>query len=227
MSINRRIMDEMLVKQFGAAHRDYYDENEREQIINSMNHSNWEENYTADGIREIMDELGLIPDEKNMYIAFIDLIDKEFGLEGKNIVEVGGGILPRLARRIHSKQANGTITVYDPKLGIREEGNERLILKKEPFKRNTPIEGTDLLIGLMPCQGTEPLIEAAIQNKIDFIIWLCEGGNLPYAYDISVDDWIHGTISVAERDVKENGMGKLMIKRLPNYSDYPIVYNQR
>ena len=224
---NNRIIDKMSLNQFIAMHSDYYRDCERDQLMSCTRSSSFEYGYKADGIREVFDQLGLIPEDQNLYIAFMNLLEKEFGLEGKNIVEVGGGILPRLARRINMKQKNGTITVYDPRLGMREQGNERLILKREKFNQNTPVQDADLIIGLMPCEGAVDLIESAAKNNKDFMIWLCEGGYLNLDYDIELDEVLGSNISLAERRVEENKMGKLYVKRIPELSHFPIIYNHR
>ena len=52
-----------------------------------------------------------------------------------DIIEVGGGILPSLAKKIALRQKSGTVTVYDPRLITNIDKPDNLILKKEitPF----------------------------------------------------------------------------------------------
>lgn len=228
-TVSKSVINSMLVSKFLKEHPDYYEEMEKHRINYYATHDNNGDTYTKDVMREIYDELGIIPEEKNMYTAFIDLLEETHGYEGKNIVEVGGGILPRLGKRIHTLQHKGTITIYDPRIGKDIEGEDRFTLIREPFTRKTELDGCDLLIGLMPCKGAEPLIDQAVEKKIDFLLWLCEGGPHGDCYDYFEDEreWLGSTIYTASRGVKDSRMGKLMEKMLPQYSHYPIIYNQR
>ena len=227
-NMNRLAMSKFLVSKFLEEHPDYYDSYEIDFLKRS--NSSLFKLFTGDVSREIYDELDLIPDEYNMYLAFLDLLEEKFGIEDKNIVEVGRGIIPRLAKRINMKQKNGTITVYDPRLGSDIHGNERLILKREKFDRGTIIDAdTDLIIGLMPCKGAEYLIEQAGNNGIDFMLWLCEGGPHGDIFDFyeSDEEWLDSMMYYAKSKVENNKMGKLMVKRIDELSDYPIIYNER
>ena len=219
----------MVVNQFLKNHPDYYEEFEIERIKHHALHDDEATAYTRDIMREIYDELGMIPDEENIYIAFQQELEKQFGIEGKRILEVGGGILPRLGKRIELAQTKGTITIYDPRVGKDIPSSERLILKREKFTRKTPVEDADLIIGLMPCEGAEPLIEQATSHKKDFMLWFCEGGPHGDCYDFYEDEfeWLNSMRYLAESGIRDNRLGKLMIKKLDHYSNYPIIYNQR
>lgn len=225
-----KIIDYMKISSFVAEHPDYYDKYEKEAIkahaIRGIEH----DLYTTDVIREICDHLGLIPEDKNIYVAFQKLIEEQFGIEGKHIVEVGGGIIPNLGKRIHLGQKTGSIIVYDPRLGKEFESEDRFTLKREEFKENTPIpEKTDLMIGLMPCKGAEALIDSALEHKKDFIVWLCEGGPHGDYFDYfeSDEEWLDSTIFYATSEVESKKMGKLMVKKMEDFSEYPIIYNKK
>ena len=82
----------------------------------------------------------------------------------------------------------------------------------------------------MPCKGAEDLLQLALKNKIDFIVWLCEGGPHGDCYDFFEDEyeWRDCLISTAADGIKKQNMGKLKIKSIPKYScKYPIIYNDR
>lgn len=229
MSDVKKVLDHMAVKRFVREHSDYYSSWERSMIYDYISRGSRHAIFTEDIVREIYDELGLIPEDENMYVSFLNLIEDNFELEGKNIVEVGGGILPRLGRRIHLKQNTGTITIYDPRLAEDIKEEDRFFLKREEFKRDTPLENVDLLIGLMPCQGAEPLITQATNHNIDFALWFCEGGPHGDYFDFyeSDDEWLDSMMYFAKRGVEDHNMGRVMVKKMEQYNNYPIIYNQR
>ncbi|MBP5678314.1 MAG: NAD(P)-dependent oxidoreductase [Bacilli bacterium] len=229
MENNEKLIRYMSVLAYIKTHAAYWDEYVLGSMKGYAQRGIDKEVFFKDSIREVYDELGYIPDDQNMYISFLNLINQQFGLEGKNIVEVGGGTLPRLGRRIHLKQNTGTITVYDPRIGKDIKGEDRFVLKREEFTTKTPVKGVDLLIGLMPCKGAEPLIEQAIKHKIDFMVWLCEGGPHGDYFDYFEDEeeWIGSTIYTATRGIEDQRMGKLVKIKQEEFSKYPIIYNQR
>ena len=223
------LLDKMLISKFLDEHQDYYDQWEKSYIRNMSSSLSSHEKWTKDVLREIYDQLEMIPDDKNMYITFMNLLENEFGIEGKNIIEVGGGIIPRLAERIHLKQKTGSITVYDPRLGSDLESKDRFVLKREDFSKKTNVDGADIIIGLMPCKGAESLIASATEHNIDFLVWLCEGGPHGDYFDFyeSDEEWLSSMIYYAQRGVETHKMGKLKIKNMPEFSEYPIIYNRR
>lgn len=82
----------------------------------------------------------------------------------------------------------------------------------------------------MPCKGAETLLDLALNNKKDFVLWLCEGGPHGDEFDFFEDDeeWRNYMIDKAKSGVEENGMGKLKVKMINEFSDkYPIIYNER
>ena len=176
-----------------------------------------------------LDELDLIPEDYNIYNEFMNFIDDVHGIGNKNIVEIGGGRFPRLAKRINNSRDNGKITVYDPRLST-EESDDRLVLKRKKASSHTDIDDCDLIIGLMPCKGAEVLLDLAIKNNKDFVLWLCEGGSHGDEYDFFEDDdeWRQSMIFKAEKGIREKNMGKLKIKKLDRFSNrFPIIYNER
>lgn len=207
-----------------------FNEREQRQIIGMINCS-YKKPYEYDVIREIYDYFGWIPEDENIYNGFCEFLDYKFGLDGKNIVEVGGGHLPQLAKKISAKQKTGKITVYDPALSIYEKGSPRFILKRERFSKNANLKDTDLVIGLMPCGATWDIIAAATKNNADFAIALCEGGPHGDIYDFYEDEeeWIHSMTYGARQEVKNNDMGELIVEHsLSDYNDpYPVIYNKR
>ena len=220
-----------LILDYLNKYNELFDDYERDYLLKSVLRCRSKYNYNLDYLREIYDELGLIPDDNNIYIGFSNFIKKNFDIENKNILEVGGGTLPRLAKRIINLTDKGTITVYDPRISKYEKDTDRLILKRENFNKKIDVRDKDLIIGLMPCKGAEPLIESAVENNKDFIVGLCEGGPHGDCYDFyeSDEEWIDCMKLIAREGIKDNNMGKFNIKYLNkkyNYK-YPIIYNSR
>lgn len=220
------------IREYVEKNKHYYDSYEQSYL----------EGLTIERIRNYSDD---IPDiarqvleaidyykltgEESAYETFIQLIDDQFGLD-KNIVEVGGGIIPTLGQKISLKQKKGTITIYDPRLSDYYKGSNKFVLKKEKFMRNTDVSNTDILMGFMPCEAAQTIIDSATKNNIDFIIALCEGGPHGDEFDYfeSDDEWVSGMIYHAKRSIENNEMGelkRLSFKRFGN--PYPVIYNNR
>lgn len=187
--------------------------------------------YIPDICKQILEEIGYYDDKKeeSSYEAFINLLDNEFGIDN-NIIEVGGGIVPTLGYKISLRQNKGSITIYDPRLTNYHKENDKFILKKELFHRNTDVTNTDILIGFMPCESTQTIIENATYNNKDFMIAMCEGGPHGDEFDYyeSVDEWLGSMLYLAERRIEEKGMGKLEVLSFEKYGhEYPLIYNKR
>ena len=164
----------------------------------------------------------------NIYKGFISLIENNFDIN-KNIIEIGGGIIPTLGKNIALKQKSGTVTVYDPRLITDISHPDNLILKKELFNKSSNIENTSMIIGFMPCEATNTIIEVACENNLDFIIALCEGGTRPgYEWLETDDEWISHVKSNAIRGLKNSNLGTLGMTFLTQYNDpYPVIYNKK
>lgn len=125
---------------------------------------------------EIYDELGLIPDKENYYITFLNELEKYYKLDC-NILEIGGGNIPSLAKRIAKKQikiGSGTITVFDEELAFFKNDYSNLKLQKENLNENSNIKSYDLVISLFPCTATFLTIYKALEYNKDFFIGLCD-----------------------------------------------------
>jgi hypothetical protein len=207
-----------------------FTEEEKSYILDCSLKSINSYDLTIDLIREVYDELNLLPEEKNVYKSFLKLLDTEFSIKDKNIIEVGGGVLPRLATRINDMQTTGKITVYDPRLStyVKEKTNFKLV--REKFNKDTNIYDTNLIIGFMPCKGAEVILDTALNKNLDFMVGLCEGGlhGDEYDYFETDDEWRHSLINHTKRKVKTLGLGNLEIAYQKEYGNpYPIIYNKR
>lgn len=219
-----------LVIEYLNRYPDLFNDYERKNIIN-YSKKIIDGEFIPTLVTEVYDELGIIKDEYNIYLAFINILERAFTIKNKHILEVGGGVIPSLAKKITLRQEKGTITIYDPRLSIYESSTSKMKLVREKFTLETDVSKYNLLMGFMPCKAAEIIIDSAINNNKDFIVALCEGGYHGDGYDYFEDqyEWLHSIMTYARRDVEENNMGKLKIKYMDSrYNNpYPIIYNER
>ena len=184
--------------------------------------------FTFDIIRQIYGELGITPENKDMYKAFIKLFEENFDIN-TNIVEVAGGIVPTLGKQLAQKQTAGTVTVYDPRVIQNIPKPENLILKKEMFGKATPLDNAEVLIGFMPGEITPTIIQAAVKNEIPFMIALCDGGNRKgYEWLEEDDEWIGHVSYLAKSGIEKSNLGTLGTESFSKFgSPYPIIYSKR
>ena len=215
------------VKKFVETHISDYTTDEANFLIRN---AAWGANgsYVFDILRQIYDEVGLIEDDNNMYEGFARLLEDNFDIN-RDIVEIGGGIVPSLAKRVALRQKSGTVTVYDPRLIMSIPKSSNLIMKKEKFEKNTQLEGEPLLIGCMPCDSTIVFIETACEKGLDFMLALCEGGERKgYEWLENDDEWISTIKRMALKGMKDKNMGTLEVASLGKYGNpFPVIYNKR
>lgn len=218
------------VLEFVIKNNDIFTDYERKYLLNYALKGHTPGKLIPDLVTEVYDKLGILEDNDNIYLGFMDLLDQEFLYRDRNIIEVGGGIIPSLAKRVSREQVSGKIKVYDPRLSKYEHNNEKLTLVRDKFYGNTKVGDANLIIGFMPCEATYNIIDSASRNNIDFMIALCEGGPHGDIYDYfeNENDWLGTMLYMAERAVEDNNMGSLEKKYLKKYNNpYPIVYNKR
>ena len=86
-----------------------------------------------------------------------------------------------------------------------------------------------MIIGFMPCEATNLLIETACANNVDFMIALCEGGTREgYGWLEEDDEWIGFVKYCASRGLEDADLGTLEESSLEQYENpYPVIYNKR
>lgn len=184
-------------------------------------------NFIPSVMRQIYDEVGAFTEDNDLYGAFVNLLEENFDIDS-NIVEVGCGVIPSVAKKIRLKQTKGSVTVYDPRLSNNFESTNKFTLKREKFTEDTNIKKADLIIGFMPCEATEILIQQAVRNKKDFLVALCEGGHYSFDDYFDTDSWTESILYLAEQGIKKNKLGELVKVDLKEYGNpYPIIYNKR
>ena len=182
-----------------------------------------------DVLMQIYDTVGCGVKEGSFYNAHLARIQNMYGLD-RNIVEVGGGRIPSLAKLIALKQKTGTITVYDPRLIKTDNKIPNMTLKREYFTLDSPVDNNQLVMAFMPCDATEKALTAAAKNNADFLIGLCEGGPHGDEFDYFEDEeeWLGNILYTAKRLVEQHNLGDLVVTDLKEFDDpYPVIYNKR
>ena len=89
---------------------------------------------------------------------------------GARILEVGGGRTGRLSRFLREKGFQ--VTCIDPKIEITSVKGIRVIKDKFDY-RNFDISEYDYVIAQEPCEATEHVVRACINQETPFIMSLC------------------------------------------------------
>lgn len=124
-------------------------------------------------LRQIYASLGMLNDSENEYLKVFNVLKNNFNL-GCNILEIGGGNYPILAKYIDDYQfkiKKGSITVIDPELAVKKLGNIKLI--KDSFMFGDNISNYDLIISQSPCLKIDEVSAAAIEKNKNFFVTLC------------------------------------------------------
>lgn len=215
------------VSQFLEENATSYTETEKKTILNNCLMGLYTD-FPDTFLRQIYAELDLMDPSHNIYLGFIKLLEKYHNLD-QNIIEVGGGRLPILAKYISLRQKTGSITVYDPTLIIPSNVPSNMVLKRQRFTNNLPLQ-SNLIIGFMPEESTEEMLAYAYRTKSNFMIALSDIMDEidMYQQDEIWTNWQQGIICDATREVEKNGLGKLCVTTLEQYDNpYPIIYNYK
>lgn len=222
------ITKSLKVNRFLEENKHGYNDRELEFI-----RSNWvhflDKKFQVDILRQMYSELGFMDDKEDIYHAFIKILEENFDID-TDIIEVGGGRIPSLAKRIALKQKKGTITVYDPNLISTASPYPNMVLRQQPFTLQTPVKEDQLIIGFMPCEATEKIIYNAKKNNAHFLIALCEGGPHGDEFDYfeSEDEWLYSMLYSARDTADKTEHGPLQITDLKEYDDpYPVIYTKK
>lgn len=231
---NNPIHNCMLLNKHLTTYPGEFDKYQERYLKNSIGIGPTDRNLDNDLTREMLDELGMIPDDRNLYLDFMKLIEEIHpDFRDKTIVEIGSGILPRLGERISKQMQNGRIILFDPLISKYKQDTDKMTIVRDKAKVHDKTFNwgeVDLFVALKPCGGANDLLDIVRVYGTDFILGLCEGGPHGDEFDFyeSDDEWIDSTIFYAERKVEEKGMGQLVKTRLDKpYYSYPIIYNRR
>lgn len=207
-------------------HEEDYTDEEKDFILKNYTWGR-KKDLVSDILRQIYDELNLLEDSQNIYTGFIDLLEEHFDIN-QNIIEIGGGKIPSLGKRLALRQKSGTVTVYDDKLISTHTDIPNLSLIKRRLSPREIIKEANIIIGFMPCEGTETAIKLAENNKLDFMIAFCEGSCQNEDFDMPTEDWEQRMIYEAKKASSIANLGTVKKTYMLKYQNpYPIIYNKR
>jgi len=217
------------IKKYFYKYSSHFTENEKIYILNYLKYYNNKKNILLPiEILQIFDYCEVIPDKNNIYLGFIKLLEK-MNYKEKRILEIGEEYNPRLAIRISKKLTTGKITVYDPSIYKTIKNSKNLRIKRKVFKQKTNTDNYNLIISFMAKKSAEIAIDYAINNNLDFIVGLCDGGLHGDEDDFYTcsDEWIHAIILQTNNKLKKANRLPLIIENLNNYSyPYPVLINK-
>ncbi len=122
-------------------------------------------------IAQFYKEFNLLEPHADMYKAFTEIVKYNHpDLSKMTILDVGGGIVPQLGREL-AKEAKH-VMVIDRNMVFKNNPDNL-----EPIQRRiesvSDLPTADIVVGLLPCEATQHIIDYSVANKKDFIIALC------------------------------------------------------
>lgn len=187
-----------------------------------------------DILMQIYTELGIENVGGSYYQRHLENLKTKFNI-GCNVLDVASGIIPSFANLLAHEQlriGTGTVTLYEPLLGITKPKHHNMTLHKEKFTLETHIKEFDLVTGIMPCGATETIIENACRNQKDFYIAMCGCTHfdyIPWYMYVTPESYQEYVIEKTNRLLEECDNGTLVVERLEGETelDYPILYNRK
>ena len=171
------LKDEVTEEQLTELYNEYmetYHDSFPDWILELMN------NDYKDGLDGLMascytmqfyDEYNLMKDKFNPYLGFIEMIKHNHpDLSDKTILDVGAGIVPSIGKRL-AKEAKHVITI-DRYMAKNNNPNNLEAIEME-IESSDQLPKADLIIGFMPCEAENYLIEHASKTNTDFIFEQC------------------------------------------------------
>ena len=114
----------------------------------------------------------LLKEEYDMYKAFIDVIKHKYkDTKDMTVLDVGGGIVPQLGRGLADLFKH--VYVVDRNI-VNKNNPDNLEVIKKDIEDGVGLPNTDLVVGLLPCEATKPLIYHACHSDSNFIVALCD-----------------------------------------------------
>ena len=214
------VKEEKKIKAFFNEYGNFYSDKDL-RIIKQYMRYNTDFQPSIGEINQIYSYLGLFSTEDDIYVQFIDMLEKKFNfILKKNILEIGCGFFPTLAYHISRKQMKigaGTITAYDPKLILSDFENIKLFRDFYPFDKTT--EAYDIIVSMMPCDTTIDIIKNAYEYNKEFLIATCTCVQAPYEQE----EWMGIIKDFVEKNKPNNC--ELFYLNFPNSKVYtcPVI----
>ena len=139
------------------------------------------------------------PSRQESFATFIE--KKLSGKEDAKILEVGGGRTGRLSRLLSEKGFK--MTCIDPKLELASSDSIECIKGKFDYKA-FDLSIYDYVIAQEPCEATEHVVRACINQDVPFFMTLCGvphrliSGKTPK----DVDEWYNYLLNIASEKVR-------------------------
>ncbi len=187
-----------------------------------------------DLLMQIYTELGIENVGGSYYKRHLENLKTKFDI-GCNVLDIASGIIPSFANLLAHEQlqlGKGTVTLYEPLLGITRPKHRNMTLHKEKFTAETHIKEFDLITGIMPCGATEIILENACRNQKDFYIAMCGCTHfeyIPWGMYVTPEMYQDYVIDKTNRLLDEYDNGTLVVEKLEGETelDYPILYNRK
>lgn len=171
MTLETRAKLNFLLSQYKSKYEKYYPKSEFEFVMENFVKDFGNEDGITSLLLQAYEECGLSDElPRNLYGNFIRHIKADCDIN-QDLLEVGCGIIPSLAKSLKKQQTSGTITVMDPLISIPKYGNLRII--QENFTKNTDVSNYSLIYGAFPCRATIPMINSSFENDVDMYVLLC------------------------------------------------------
>lgn len=178
-----------------------------------------------DIVMQVMSALNLLRTDKDFYLAVLALTKHIFDLKS-DILEIGGGYYPALAKKIDEEQTKlqgGSITTYDPRLAVANLGHIKL--HKEEFDKQS-LNPYDLVVSAMPCDITSLIIERCNTAKKPFLLALCNCPPYPVSnFEASkkIANMWHEQLYYQAKSTLDEGAKLEMMDTLGEYTKSPVL----
>ena len=182
------------VIEFIDKHNEYYQELNPHHIRAKIKYGY----YSATD--QIFCHLNLIAKQKTAYFKFCKLLEKEFNLKTKNILEVSSGLLPIISYYLKRDFDVKDITTVNKQFIFKPYRKINVIEKDFLTFKN--LDNYNLVIGFRPCIATEKILDLCFKFKKNFVIYLCPCEDIkPFNKHIkctSAEEWRNYIINKAK-----------------------------
>lgn len=142
----------------------------------------------SDVLNQVYEYVGVFEKEKdNAYDIFINNMTRRMNIN-RELLEVGCGYYPSLAKRIAKLQNYGSVTAIDPKVVTTNVTGIKVI--KSKLSENIGIENFAMLYGLYPCEATIDMIKLASIYDKDLCILACDCCDTPFGELPNITLWL-------------------------------------